>query len=106
MGHPAAAEAGALASHALRVTGVALAGPMLADAEKLRIVGEFSALTRNLQFELQGGGARWAGSKFKGDITADGTLRGTWRHEDKTGCWLARHIGQHSVHNCLKPYVD
>ncbi|CAK0867313.1 unnamed protein product [Prorocentrum cordatum] len=106
--HPAGAEADALASHTLRVSGVALAGPMLAEGGGKRpiVSGSFAALSRQLEFELRGGDARWSGGSFKGELAADQAFRGTWRHGDKTGRWLARHIGTRAVNASLRPRID
>ena len=110
--HPAVVDAdggsdanAALASHCLRVTGVVLAGPMVSE-ERPRVSGAYAALKRTLTFELQGGDGRWAGCAFEGEFAADLTLRGTWRHGDSSGRWLARHIGQRAVNASLRPHIE
>eukprot|EP00931_Biecheleriopsis_adriatica_P032930 TRINITY_DN19156_c0_g1_i1.p1 TRINITY_DN19156_c0_g1~~TRINITY_DN19156_c0_g1_i1.p1 ORF type:complete len:5580 (-),score=1373.58 TRINITY_DN19156_c0_g1_i1:6-15065(-) len=108
--HPASSTGDARASHLLRVTGAALAGPLMSDNETVGshpvLTGEFNSLTRVLRLKMSTEGEKWDGASFEAELGIDGALRGTWQQNTKSGRWLARHIGKKQTQSCLKPQVD
>ncbi|CAJ1354936.1 unnamed protein product, partial [Effrenium voratum] len=108
--HPANCEGDARASHLLKVTGAALAGPVLSEKETVeshpQLVGEFNSLTRALRLELASEGEKWHGTVFDAELGTDGALRGTWQRAALSGRWIARHIGKKNTQGCFKPQVD
>eukprot|EP00434_Breviolum_minutum_P000358 symbB.v1.2.000302.t2/scaffold6.1/size569917/5 len=110
--HPAesSSEGDARASHLLRITGAALAGPFLSEKETVEchptIMGEFNSLTRSLHVDMSSEGEKWDGMILDAELGTDGALRGTWQKGEQSGRWIARHIGKKNTQSCFKPQVD
>ncbi|CAK9004681.1 Hypothetical protein (Fragment) [Durusdinium trenchii] len=103
-------EGDARASHLLRITGAALAGPFLSEKETVErhptLMGEFNSLTRSLHVEMSSEGEKWDGLILDAELGTDGALRGAWQRGEQSGRWIARHIGKKNTQGTFKPQVD
>eukprot|EP00913_Durusdinium_trenchii_P024651 g23140.t2 len=122
--HPADSEGDARASHLLRITGAALAGPFLSEKETVErhptLMGEFNSLTRSLHVEMSSEGQseriteslhdlplltkgeKWDGLILDAELGTDGALRGAWQRGEQSGRWIARHIGKKNTQGTFK----